>query len=356
MTDLARRARELAQAAGYATPTPIQEKTLEPVLAGGDIIARAPTGTGKTAAFLLPLIVRAEGTKAKAIVIEPSRELAIQAANECRKLAPPSVRCVAAYGGTPPARQEELIRGGAQIIIGTPGRLRELLQAGVIKPGEYACIVLDEADRLLADQFLEDTMHMASRLPPTRQTLLFSVQMATTYKQRAENIMHTEITEIKAGTAAGETVTHTIIITENKIHELSQEIKEHPGKALVFCTTMRSAEKMAADLRYHGIYPLLLHSQREAEQRNSAIKRFKTDGGVLVATDVAARGIHAEGIERVYSMEPPSNPEFYLHRAGRTGRMGAKGACISICTKDELKAVKNALYAAGVQNPQTHNT
>ncbi|MEK6923776.1 MAG: DEAD/DEAH box helicase [Candidatus Micrarchaeota archaeon] len=341
---------ELAKTAGYATPTEIQAKTLAPILAGGDVVARAPTGTGKTAAFAIPVLERILRKEiSRAIVIEPSRELTIQAANETRKIAgSAAVRVVAAYGGTPPERQAELIKQGAQLVIGTPGRLRELLQSGVLKPGGVNCLVLDEADRLLGEQFSDDVCHIASRLPPQRQTLLFAVHMPQMLlAQWQEKLLRKEFAQINA--KQGGDITHYYAVTGNKTKTLAEQLRIHPCKSLVFSTTTEGADQLAKELRFHGVYPLLLHSNRDSDERNSAVKRFKqTDGSVLVATDIAARGMHFPNVARVYSLEPTATPEGYLHRAGRTGRMEEKGECITLCTAGEVKKLVQTAKAVGI--------
>ncbi len=337
--------------AGYLDPTPIQRESWEKILAGGDLLARAPTGTGKTAAFLVPIIQKAVGDpEFVAVVIEPSRELAIQAANECRKLAGSTgVRAVAAYGGTPSARQEELIRNGAQVVIGTPGRLKGLVQSGTLKPGRVKLLVLDEADRLTGEQFIKDVTHLASRVGGGRQTLLFCVQMPADSLSIADKFLKPAYAQVKVGTVSGDTVTHYYVVSSEKIRALSKMISGHKSKSIVFCSTAQTAREVVKGLRFHGIRPILLHSQLDSSLRNDAVRRFAQGlAPVLVATDLAARGMHFAGVSRVYSYDFPAKPDFYLHRAGRTGRMGCRGECVSLLHEGELGRLKQVLSAFGV--------
>jgi ATP-dependent RNA helicase DeaD len=347
-------------AAGYTTLTPIQLESIKLGLAGEDLIARAPTGTGKTAAFLIPILNRAlMDRQLLAVVVEPSRELAIQAANECRKLSGAlPVRAVAAYGGTPATRQSELIKAGAQVIIGTPGRLRELVQSGVLKPSLVKILVLDEADRLMGEQFIKDVTHMASRIGKDRQTMLFCVQMPAYTLEHAKKFLKPVFAQVKVGVVSTATVKHSYIITKDKTRVLAKLLSsKNKVKSVVFCSTATAARGLVKDLRYHGVRPILLHSQLDSSERNDAVRRFaqEEDHGVLIATDLAARGMHFEGVKRVYSFDLPAQPDFYLHRAGRTGRMGHSGECISLVEENETGKLKQILSAFGItatqQNP-----
>ena len=334
---------------GFKEFTQVQIECFEPIASGRDALARAPTGTGKTAAFMFPLLQRLLlGQKFRAIVLEPTRELVIQAANECRRLAAGTdVRVVAAYGGTDPRRQEALVAAGSQVIVGTPGRVRDLLQKRVLLAAEVSSIVLDEADRLFSKQFVEDSLHVASQLPRSRQTLLFCVQMPAVYSPLVTRMLKPGYYEVKTGIVSGNTVRHFTIITANKPKTLAQLLKQMPVKSVVFCSTEESAKEVTASLRFHGITGVMtLHSHLEAVQRHSVIKRFASKGGILVATDLAARGLHFAGVKRVYSFDV--SPEFYVHRAGRTGRMRTPGECVNIAAKEELTSLKRVLSSVGV--------
>lgn len=338
MKQLSESTLRLATQAGYGKLTEIQERCVQPILNGSDVLARAPTGTGKTAAFLIPLIDRLLAKEiSSVIVVEPSRELVIQAANECRKIVDGTeLRVVAAYGGTPPARQEELIKQGAQIVVGTPGRLRELMQKGALKPA--GVLVLDEADRLFNKQFAADATHIASRM--SGQKLLFCVSMPAETMPQAIALLKKGFVSIKAGKEGG-SVKHFFLVAANKPHALAKQLLKNAGKSIVFCSTSERAQRLSKELRFHGVNAITLHSERDSTQRNSAVKRFKGEENVLVATDLAARGLHFEKVERVYSFEPPLSAQAYMHRAGRTGRMGENGECVTLCTAAEVKKLSH---------------
>jgi superfamily II DNA/RNA helicase len=256
---------------------------------------------------------------------------------------------VAVYGGTPPKRQEELLAKGPQVVIGTPGRLTELLQSGRLKPSQYSILVLDEADRLLSRQMVKEVMHLASRLPPGHQTMFFSVQMPKDALEHGSRLLKPGYKHVKAGKVATETVSHAYVIADNYARTLARLLLAAPGKSMAFCAKAAEADQLAIDLAAHGVHSIVLHSNLEPKRRSSAMRRF-LDGSepLLVCTDLAARGIHIEAVLRIYSVGLPSSPEFYLHRSGRTGRMGASGECISIITLAEEKPLKNIYASIGV--------
>ena len=339
----------------YSPLTAIQLAAIPPALEGKDFYATSPTGTGKTAAFIVPILNRIltapEPSKVRALILEPSRELTIQAANETRKIADGmGILTVAVYGGTNPAKQEELVAKGAQIVIGTNGRITEMLQSAKLKPSNYSILVLDEADRLFSEQFSKEVLHIASRLPPDRQTMLFSVQMQKAALAFGEQVMKKDYLRIHEGTVRGDTVSHSYVIADHKPRALTRMMIAHPAKSMIFCGTSKEAEEMVEELAKNKLYALVLHAHIKSERRHSAIKRFM-DGRelLMVCTDVVARGIHVPNVDRVYSIGIPPSPEFYLHRAGRTGRMGRKGECVSIISEDEEKQMKEIYSSIGVK-------
>ncbi|MBI3587993.1 DEAD/DEAH box helicase [Candidatus Micrarchaeota archaeon] len=345
--------KESVQLLGFRHLTQIQADTFRPAMEGRDFIARSPTGTGKTAAFLIPLVERmGKDPTLKAVIIEPSRELAIQAANEGRKLAgASSVRIVAAYGGTPPKRQAELIKDGYQIVIGTPGRLHELLQKGVLKPSLFSILILDEADRLFADEFRKEVLHIASRIAKTRQTMLFSVQMPAEVLEMAAKLLKADFKKIKLGTAAAQTVRHYIVISDEAPRALAKLIGKNPVKSLVFANSAEEADELRKSFRFFGLpYPIVLHSGLDSQARHSAVRRFVQgcSESVLISTDLGARGMHFPDVKTVYSIGLPNTPSFYLHRSGRTGRMGKTGECVSIIPQTELKKMNAILSHCGI--------
>ncbi len=336
---------------GYSPLTAVQERTIPLGVAGTDFYALSPTGTGKTAAFLVP-IIQAILTKpsTRAVIIEPTRELVIQAANECRKICEGmGILTVAVYGGTPPGKQNELIRKGAQIVIGNPTRLHEVLQKAVLKPSDYSILVLDEADRLLCEQFVDETLHIASRFSSRKQTMLFSVQMPNAAYEKAKTLMRPGFAEIKVGKVAATTITHFYTVTENKTQALASMLTKNPVKSMVFCATNEEVEELANTLNKFKIQVIQLNSQIKPARRHSAMRRFISgEEQILICTDVAARGIHFPDVEKIYSIGLPSAPEFYIHRAGRTGRMNEVGECISIITADEEKKLSHIYHSCGV--------
>jgi len=336
---------------GYSPLTQVQERTIPLGVAGTDFYALSQTGTGKTAAFIIPIlqqILQKPGTRA--VILEPTRELVIQAANECRKICEGmGVLTVAVYGGTPPQKQNELIRKGAQIVIGNPTRIHETLQKGVLKPSDYSIFVLDEADRLLSKQFVDETMHIASRFSGRKQTMMFSVQMPSEAYAYAKALMRPGFAEIKVGKVSANTITHFYTITQDKTQALANLLKANPVKSMVFCATNDEVEELTNTLNKFKIQVIQLNSQIKTARRHSAMRRFISgEEQILICTDVAARGIHFPDVEKVYSIGLPSAPEFYIHRAGRTGRMNETGECTSIITAEEEKGLKHIFHSCGV--------
>jgi ATP-dependent RNA helicase DeaD len=256
---------------------------------------------------------------------------------------------VAVYGGTPPGKQDQLLRKGAQIVIGNPTRLHEALQKGVLKPSDYSILVLDEADRLLCQQFADETIHIASRFSARKQTMMFSVQMPSEAYVKAKTLMRPGFGEIKVGKVSATTITHFYSITEDKTQALASLLQANPQKSMVFCATNEEVEELANTLNKFKIQVIQLNSSIKPARRHSAMRRFISgEAQILICTDVAARGIHFPGVEKIYSVGLPSAPEFYIHRAGRTGRMNEVGECISIITADEEKMLKHIYHSCGV--------
>ena len=335
---------------GYSPLTAVQERTIPLGMAGTDFYALSPTGTGKTAAFLVPIIQHIlKKPSTRAVIIEPTRELVIQAANECRKICEGmGILTVAVYGGTPPKKQDELIRKGAQIVIGNPARIHETLQKAVLRPSDYSILVLDEADRLLSKQFVDVTLHIASRFSSRKQTMLFSVQMPSDAYAKARTLMRPGFAEIKVGKVAASTISHSYLIAADKTQALASMLRANPVKSMVFCATNEEVEELANTLNKFKIQAIQLNSGIKPARRHSAMRRFISgEEQILVCTDIAARGIHFPDVEKIYSVGLPSAPEFYVHRAGRTGRMNATGECISIIASDEEKKLSHIYHSCG---------
>ncbi len=345
MDSLAGHSRAALEKLGFTKLTEVQEKSIEKAREGKDFWARSP-------AFMIPIIENAaKDPHYKAIVLEPSRELVIQAANEARKLAyGTAVRVVAVYGGTPPEKQEQLVKDGSQIVVGTAERVAEILERQVLEAVQVRALVLDEADRLLTHQFERFVRLIAAKVSK-RQAMLFSVHASDTLLQKARFVLKADFEIVKAGNVAQSRISHYYSIAKHGLGlKLAQLLEKEPAseRAIVFCATIEDVEETAGMLRQNKIFPIVLHSKVLARARNAAVRRFRQEGGVLVTTDLAARGMHFDAIVRVYSLGVPPTPEFYMHRAGRTGRMGASGKCISIVPAEDEKKLKDLFAANGI--------
>jgi ATP-dependent RNA helicase RhlE len=340
--------------AGYTVPTPIQTLAIGPALAGRDLIGRAETGTGKTAAFVLPLLHRLSADRAehaapgrpRALVLAPTRELAQQvhlAAEKYGKRLP--LRSMSIYGGVGFDAQEKLLRRGVDIVIATPGRLLDHLQRRSVDLSAVQYLVLDEADRMLDMGFIKDVRSIIDRLPRKRQTLLFSATMPESIAELASEILHNPET-VEAGESQGPAPT----IAE-EFYQVPRETKlsfllalleqEHLESVLVFSRTKHGADKICRRLDRSGVAATAIHSNRTQSQRERALQAFKNGSArVLVATDIAARGIDVTGISHVINYDVPRYAEDYVHRIGRTGRAGATGHAITFVGSDELQYLR----------------
>jgi ATP-dependent RNA helicase DeaD len=345
-----------AVAAGYKQPTPIQSAAIPIVLAGKDLIAQARTGTGKTAAFGLPAMSRLRFTGTPEIlVITPTRELAGQVSDELYRLGRVAkVRSVAVYGGQSSGRQTELIRRGCQVVVATPGRLLDLLQSG--RMGEFAptTVILDEADEMLDMGFMEDIKAIFDHLPPAdthpRQTLLFSATMPPPIRKLAEEILEEpETVNLVRQDATNTDVEQSFYIIE-EAERLDAVVRlidaEEPGKAILFCRTKRETDDLCEVLIARGLQARALHGDIEQSQRQEIIRAFK-DGRLemLVATDVAARGLDVTGVTHVFNYHMPFDQQGYVHRIGRTGRAGQKGKAITLVNPHEFRGLKRLQHA-----------
>lgn len=335
----------------YYEPTPIQQKAIPAILSGGDLIGCAATGTGKTAAFLLPLLQKLQtkptvktpraAAALRALVLAPTRELALQIAEHLHRL-DPKVRATTIMGGANIRRQRTELRNGATIAIATPGRLREHLELRTLDLSHLEILVLDEADRMLDMGFLPAIRAILSHTPTTRQTLLFSATMLPAIEDIARVHMRTpQLIEVNKRGNAAATIKQTAypVALESKttllFHLLERERFE---RVLVFTRTRRGAERLAHLLQARKHQVSRIHADRTQSQREAALRGFKNGNfRVLVATDVAARGIDVDLISHVINFDLPEAPEDYVHRIGRTGRAGNEGQAISLVTPvDEL--------------------
>jgi ATP-dependent RNA helicase RhlE len=332
----------------FTQPTPVQAQAITPALEGKDIVATAQTGTGKTLAFVLPLVHRLQkqpGSGVRAIVLTPTRELAIQIHETFVKMAAGSpVRAAVIVGGVGERPQLQAIRKGAQVLIATPGRLYDFLTRNLINLGGVRLVVLDEADRMLDMGFLPTVSRILDGAPEDRQTLLFSATIESSVKHLVETYVRNAVRiEIGSTTRAAEKVDLHLYEVEpdGKFGLLTSMLQEQAGSFLVFARTKRGAEKLANRLsRDGGVKTAAIHGDRSQNQRNQALKGFQ-DGyyRVLVATDVAARGIHVEGISHVVNYDLPQVPEDFIHRVGRTGRAGAAGVASTFATRAERSEI-----------------
>jgi ATP-dependent RNA helicase RhlE len=340
--------------AGYVTATPIQHNAIPHILAGSDLIGIAQTGTGKTAAFALPIIERLTVSQRSqtrmsgphALVVAPTRELAAQIDEAFRALGKRHhVRCVTVFGGVGEQPQIQALRRGAEVVIATPGRLIDLMESGHISLSSLSILVLDEADRMLDMGFLPQIRRIVAKVPRKRQTLLFSATLSKDIEKIAsEMLVKPQIVEIGRRTNPAETVEQFIypVPKSRKIDLLLRLLRDSSlDSVLVFSRTKHGADKIARKLGQAGITTATLHSNRSQAQRTQALTAFRNGRvRVLVATDIAARGIDVEGITHVINFDFPPQPEDYVHRIGRTGRAEAEGDAISFVTPEDEEAVR----------------
>src|SRR5436305_4931489 len=320
---------------------PVQAQAIEPALAGRDVVATAQTGTGKTLAFVLPLIERLAHPKgACALVLSPTRELAIQINEAFAKMAGGSgLKSAVIVGGLSESTQLNAVRKGAQVLIATPGRLYDFLSRDLVKLGAIQMVVLDEADRMLDMGFLPTIQRILAATPNERQTMFFSATMESSVKYLVERHVRDAVrVEVGSTTKPAEQVDlHVYEVEQNdKIELLQTMLREEQGSFLVFARTKHGADRLAKRLAEAGFKTAAIHGDRSQGQRNQALKGFQ-DGyyRVLVATDVAARGIHVENISHVVNFDLPQAPEDFIHRVGRTGRAGARGRATTFASRSE---------------------
>lgn len=335
---------------GIVKPTPVQEAAIPALLSGEDVIAQAQTGTGKTLAFLLPIIekIRVDRSDAQALIITPTRELAIQITAEARKLtnAKEGLSILAAYGGQDVERQLRKLKSGTQLVIGTPGRLLDHLRRGSLKLGSIKMLVLDEADQMLHMGFLAEVESIIRMIPRSRQTMLFSATMPDNVKRLAKTYMD-QPKDIR--------ITETSRVTLDSIQQIVVEVTDRgkqqaliemirtnrPYLAVIFCRTKRRASMLNEALQEAGFASDELHgdlSQSKREQVMRAFREAKLE--LLVATDVAARGIDVEGVTHVFNYDIPQDADSYIHRIGRTGRAGEKGIAVTFASPRDIESLR----------------
>lgn len=331
--------------AEYLEPTPIQAGLIPRALAGVDVMGQAQTGTGKTAAFCIPLLERLESRTrlpgVQALVLVPTRELAVQVRDECVKLAAGrDVRVAALYGGKPIRKQVEQLRRGAEIIIGTPGRVLDLMSRGSLVLSDIRFAVLDEADRMLDIGFRPDIEKILRRCPTSRQTLLLSATLPPPVKRLAERYMREpEMVDFSVKDLAVETIEqwYFTVDPERKFDLLVKLIeREKPRQAIVFCRTKRGTDKVCRKLAEFVKGVDTIHGDLQQSARDRVMRHFR-DGKtkVLVATDVVGRGIDVSSISHIINYDIPQFCDDYVHRVGRTGRMGREGVAFTFVSPEE---------------------
>ena len=330
--------------AGYTQPTPIQEKTLELIFNKWDILGIAQTGTGKTAAFAVPIIEKtfSDNRKTQTLVLCPTRELALQTTEVFRKLSGnKKIRIVSVYGGQAASIQIRALRAGAQIVVGTPGRVKDLIGRNVLKLKNIRTIVLDEADEMLNFGFLPDIKSILSCVTEAHQTLLFSATMNKAVQGVARQFQDSPVRiEIGNRNEPTKNVNHSYLTAgdRQKPGAVQNLIKKtSPRLALVFCNTKRRVKTLQKQLHQQGMSASCLHGDMSQNQRDAIMGKFRNGKTtVLVATDVAARGIDVNNIDLVINYDIPDKMEYYVHRIGRTGRAGHLGsACTLVSPHDQ---------------------
>ena len=336
---------------GYTEPTPIQVQAIPLVLQGRDLMGGAQTGTGKTAGFTLPLLQRlahyanASTSPARhqvrALILAPTRELAAQIEESVRGYGKHlALRCTVVFGGVNIAPQNDALRRGVEVLVATPGRLLDHVQQRTVNLSQVEVFVLDEADRMLDMGFIPDVKRIIALLPKVRQNLLFSATISDDIRVLSEVFLHDPVlVQVARKNAAAELVEHLVhpVARERKRELLAQLLRSRRlNQVLVFTSTRLGANRLAYQLNHGGIHATAIHGDKSQAARLEALADFKSGKvGVLVATDVAARGLDIEDLPHVVNFDLPGSPEDYVHRIGRTGRAGARGEAISLVCPDE---------------------
>jgi ATP-dependent RNA helicase RhlE len=341
---------------GYTDPTPIQEKAIPIVLAGGDLMARAQTGTGKTAAFALPILQRMKVHANKSfsparhpirvLVVTPTRELAIQVHKSFESYGRHvGLRSTIVYGGVPMGPQEKDLLGGVEIVVATPGRLLDHAGSRTLNLGQVEVLVLDEGDRMLDMGFIDDIRRILALLPAKRQNLLFSATLDAEVRSLASTFLtKPESVDVAPTIRAAESVQQVayLVDADRKRELLSYLVRSRDlHQVLVFTRTKQMTRRLASQLDRGAVEATAIHGDRTQPERERALEQFKSgEVRVLVATDVAARGLDIEALPVVVNFEIPFDPEDYVHRIGRTGRAGMEGLAISLVSFDEEEQLK----------------
>ncbi len=342
----------------FKVPTPIQEKSIPLAIEGKDLIGIAQTGTGKTLAFGIPMIQTVLQGKSKGLVILPTRELALQVYESFMKVgASQGLKCALLIGGEPIGRQIRDINKNPHIVIGTPGRIIDHLEQRTITFAQVACLVLDEADRMLDMGFAPSLHRILQMVPKERQTMLFSATMPEQIVNIARAQMKLPVrVEIAPQGSTAKDITQELFFVrkEEKPRLLEKLLQEYRGSVLVFMKTKFATKRLTRAVSVMGHTVAEIHSNRSLSQRREALSGFKTGKyRVLIATDIAARGIDVKGIELVLNYDLPMNAEDYIHRIGRTGRAGMAGHAIAFATPDQRGDVRGIERLMRISLPQS---
>jgi ATP-dependent RNA helicase RhlE len=356
-------------AEGYTTPTPIQEQSIPIILQRKDLLGCAQTGTGKTAAFAIPIlqILHTENPNnkhkrsIKTLILTPTRELAIQINDSFAAYGKYlGLKHTVVFGGVSQNPQVMALRNGVDILIATPGRLLDLMSQGQVNLTQLSIFVLDEADRMLDMGFINDVQKIIAKLPPKKQTLFFSATMPPVIQKLADTILHRpEKVQVAVISSTADTVKQAVYFVDapQKKALLAHILKDRSiASALVFTRTKHGADKVVKELAKIGIYSEAIHGNKSQNHRQNALNKFKNrEIRVLIATDIAARGIDIDELSHVINYELPNTPETYVHRIGRTGRAGLSGIALSFCDIEEKEYLRDIQKLIAKQVPVIEN-
>ena len=335
---------------GYVDPTPIPEQAIPYAVQGRDLLGCAQTGTGKTAAFSIPtiqLLKKHYKQSIRSLIVTPTRELAIQIQENITAYAQyTTIRSAVIFGGVPQKPQERILKAGVDILVATPGRLNDLIQQGIIDISHIEIFILDEADRMLDMGFLPDVKRIIAKLPKRKQTLFFSATMPSEIRKLAQSLLHELVSiEVTPASTTVEKIDQSLYYVDkaNKKRLLLKLLqKNRVQNALVFTRTKSNANRLAKYLNENGVTSGVIHGNKSQNARQQALLQFKEGKSrVLVATDIAARGIDVQELSHVFNFDIPNEAEVYVHRIGRTGRAGRQGCAIAFSDCNEAEYVKN---------------